>query len=135
MSDLLGLIGLLNVESLSLLDAFDNIVKRRVRVNLQPGGPRFGVVLFVQMLQSGPICIVKVDVHSSFFNFFLRVFIRQGPAFDVFVFVSEFLLEVLADECKDFLTAFGVFETEIVHVVGLFVDTLFGLGFDFIFIK
>lgn len=41
---------------------------------------------------------------------------------------------MLADEREYLFAAFTIFETKIVHVVGLLVDTFFGLGGDLLFI-
>ncbi len=51
------------------------------------------------------------------------------------VFLFDFFLKMLADEREYLFAALSIFETEIVHVVGLLVDTFFGLGRDLFFIR
>ena len=130
---MLSLVSLSNVQSLSLLYAFDNIIKRWIRMNLKPGWTWFRIIFPVQILQCNLVGLIKINMNSSLFNFFLSVFVGESPIFNVVVFLSYFLLKMLVYEGEYLLTAFWVFETEIMDIVGDFIDSLFGFSFLFFF--
>lgn len=44
-------------------------------MDLQPGRSRLGVILFVQVFESGSVGVVKIDVDCSFVDFLFSIFI------------------------------------------------------------
>lgn len=64
----------------------------------------------------------------------MGIFIGQRPCFNMIILMLEFHLKMLIDEGINLLADTRVLNTVIMDIVGLFIDTLFRLSLDFLFI-